>query len=64
MTTMSIDSNVASQIDAINPGALYRSAIEEVAESICPVIAEHEKYRKARVFERLLIPDQIGRAHV
>ncbi|MEZ6165612.1 MAG: NADP-specific glutamate dehydrogenase [Phycisphaerales bacterium] len=64
MTTMSIDSNVASQIDAINPGALYRSAIEEVAESICPVIAEHEKYRKARVFERLLIPDRVIRFRV
>ena len=64
MTTMSIDSTVASQIDAINPGALYRSAIEEVAESICPVIAESEKYRRARVFERLLIPDRVIRFRV
>lgn len=64
MTTMSIDSTVASQIDAINPGVLYRSAIEEVAESICPVIAENEKYRRARVFERLLIPDRVIRFRV
>ena len=59
MTTMSIDQTTADQISMINPGPLYRSAIEEVAESVCPVIAENERYQKARVFERLLIPDRV-----
>jgi glutamate dehydrogenase (NADP+) len=64
MTTMNATSELTGMIDTINPGPLYRSAIEEVAESIAPVIAEHEKYRKARVFERLLIPDRVIRFRV
>jgi glutamate dehydrogenase (NADP+) len=64
MTTMKTDVNLSGMIDAINPGPLYRSAIEEVAESIAPVIAENETYRKARVFERLLIPDRVIRFRV
>lgn len=64
MTTMKVTSELGGMIDAINPGELYRSAIEEVAESIAPVIAENEKYRQARVFERLLIPDRVIRFRV
>jgi len=51
-------------IDAVNPGPLYRSAIEEVAESICPVIESNKAYQQARVFERLLIPDRVIRFRV
>jgi glutamate dehydrogenase (NADP+) len=64
MTTMSMDQTIVNQINSINPGPLYRSAIEEVAESIAPVIAENTTYQKARVFERLLIPDRVIRFRV
>ena len=64
MTTMSMDQTIVNQINAINPGPLYRSAIEEVAESIAPVIAENKTYQQARVFERLLIPDRVIRLRV
>ena len=64
MTTMSMDQTIVDQINAINPGPLYRSAIEEVAESIAPVIAENKTYQQARVFERLLIPDRVIRFRV
>lgn len=64
MTSVDTELNIGGMIDAIEPGELYRSAIEEVAESVEPVIAENEKYRKARVFERLLIPDRVIRFRV
>jgi glutamate dehydrogenase (NADP+) len=64
MTTMNATSDLGSMIDLVNPGKLYRSAIEEVAESIGPVIEENPRYRKARVFERLLIPDRVIRFRV
>ncbi len=64
MTTMNLTDELKGMIDAINPGKLYRSAIEEVAESVAPMLAENEKYRKARVFERLLIPDRVIRFRV
>ncbi len=68
MTTMNStigrSEDLSGMIDAVNPGPLYRAAIEEVAEAVGPVIAEHEKYRKARVFERLLIPDRVIRFRV
>ena len=65
MTTMSTDEmNLSSMIDAINPGPLYRASIEEVAESVRPIIAENKAYQQARVFERLLIPDRVIRFRV
>lgn len=64
MTTANADLNIGGLIDAIEPGKLYRSAIEEIAESVEPIIAENESYRKARVFERLLIPDRVIRFRV
>lgn len=62
-TTASV-SELAPLIDAADPGPLYRSAIEEVAESVAPVIAQNEAYRKHRVFERLLVPDRVIRFRV
>jgi len=64
MTTANADLNIGGLIDAIEPGKLYRSAIEEIAESVEPIIAENESYRRARVFERLLIPDRVIRFRV
>ncbi len=64
MTTVACSYDLSPLIDAINPGALYRSAIEEVAESVCPVIEANKAYQRARVFERLLIPDRVIRFRV
>ncbi len=64
MSTMTIAGDLSGLIDRVDPGVLYRSAIEEVAESIGPVIEENPRYRKARVFERLLIPDRVIRFRV
>jgi glutamate dehydrogenase (NADP+) len=65
MTTKTMPGkNLESVIDAVNPGELFRAAIEEVGASIAPVIEENERYRKARVFERLLIPDRVIRFRV
>lgn len=65
MTTKTMPGkNLESVIDAVNPGELFRAAIEEVGASIAPVIEENEPYRKARVFERLLIPDRVIRFRV
>lgn len=64
MTTATCSYDLSSLIDAVKPGPLYRSAIEEVAESICPVIEGNKAYQQARVFERLLIPDRVIRFRV
>ncbi len=64
MTTATSAIDLGSLIDTVNPGPLYRSAIEEVAESIGPVIEGNKKYQQARVFERLLIPDRVIRFRV
>ncbi len=64
MTTMSPLTELSPMIDSVNPGSLYRSAIEEVAESVLPVIEGNKAYRDARVFERLLIPDRVIRFRV
>lgn len=65
MTTKTMPGkNLDAIIDAVNPGDLFRAAIEEVGASVAPVIEENEKYRKARVFERLLVPDRVIRFRV
>lgn len=65
MTTAQLPGrNLAAIIDAISPGDLFRSAIEEVGESVSPLIGDHQEYQDARVFERLLIPDRVVRFRV
>jgi len=64
MTTVSDVLDLSSAIDRVHPGKLYRSAIEEVAESIAPIISENKAYQDARVFDRLLIPDRVIRFRV
>lgn len=63
-TTAENTCELSGLIDAVNPGDLYRSAIEEVAESVGEVIAGNKAYQQARVFERLLIPDRVIRFRV
>ncbi len=64
MKTVACSYDLSALIDAVNPGALYRSAIEEVAESVSAVIEANKAYQRARVFERLLIPDRVIRFRV
>lgn len=64
MSTMINAKPLESMIDSVKPGPLYRSAIEEVAESIAPLIESNKAYQNARVFERLLIPDRVIRFRV
>lgn len=65
MTTKTMPGqNLGQIIDAVNPGDLFRAAIEEVGASVAPVIADNARYRDARVFERLLIPDRVIRFRV
>ncbi|MFK7883834.1 MAG: NADP-specific glutamate dehydrogenase [Phycisphaerales bacterium] len=65
MTTATMPhTDLSDLIDAVNPGELYRSAIEETADSIAPVIAGSKTYQNARVLERLLIPDRVIRFRV
>jgi glutamate dehydrogenase (NADP+) len=56
--------SLSAFIDAAKPGALFRSAAEEVGESIAGVIEGDERYRTHRVFERMLIPDRVIRFRV
>ncbi|MEZ6317558.1 MAG: NADP-specific glutamate dehydrogenase [Phycisphaerales bacterium] len=64
MTTMMKANRVQELIDAVKPGPLFRAAAEEVGACLGPVIEAHPEYQKARVFERLLIPDRIIRFRV
>ncbi|HED64569.1 MAG TPA: NADP-specific glutamate dehydrogenase [Planctomycetes bacterium] len=43
-----------------NPGEPeFHQAVHEVTESLMPFVLEHEKYRKARILERMTEPDRI-----
>lgn len=65
MTTETLPGeNLSDIVDAVDPGPLFRAAIEEVGESVGPVVEENRRYRDARVFERLLIPDRVIRFRV
>lgn len=69
MTTKTDDrtlphADLSDLIEAVRPGELYRSAIEEVAGSIAEVIGKNKGYQDARVFQRLLVPDRVIRFRV
>jgi glutamate dehydrogenase (NADP+) len=36
----------------------FHQAVKEVAESIFPFISQHPEYRKAKIFEQLVVPDR------
>ena len=43
-----------------NPGEPeFHQAVREVAETLCPFIAEHRQYRKAGILERMTEPDRV-----
>lgn len=56
--------DLAAVIDAVRPGPLFRAAIEEVGVSVASLVEGTPRYRDARVFERLLIPDRVVRFRV
>ena len=43
-----------------NPGEPeFHQAVREVAETLCPFIAEHRQYREASILERMTEPDRV-----
>lgn len=65
MTTSTAEAfDLHNLIESARPGPLFRAAIEEVGGSIAPVIEENPRYRQAKVFERLLVPDRVVRFRV
>lgn len=57
---MGLDQAIASRA----PGPLFSAAAREVLESVADVVAATPRFRKARVFERLLEPDRVVRFRV
>lgn len=65
MTTSTAEAfDLHTLLETARPGPLFRAAIEEVGGSIGPVIAEHPRYKQAKVFARLLVPDRVIRFRV
>ena len=47
-------------IKAKNPGEIeFHQAVHEVAESVIPFMANHPKYKKARILERMVEPERV-----
>ncbi len=50
---------ILKQVEARNPGEMeFHQAVTEVYESIKPVLDQNEKYRKFKVFERMVEPER------
>ncbi len=48
------------QVIATNPGENeFHQAVQEVVESLMPVLDRHPKYREARVLERMIEPERV-----
>lgn len=48
------------QVIARNPGeSEFHQAVQEVVESLVPVLDRHPKYREARVLERIIEPERV-----
>ncbi len=48
------------QVIAKNPGeSEFHQAVQEVVESLMPVLDRHPKYREARVLERMIEPERV-----
>jgi glutamate dehydrogenase (NADP+) len=58
-----MDSNVASFMNTVikrSPGEPeFHQAVQEVAESIIPFLDSQPQYQKAKIFERMTIPDRV-----
>ena len=65
-TTLTKKSNSAlieefvSDLKKKNPGETeFHQAVQEVAESVLPFVEENPKYKIAKIFERMTVPDRI-----
>ncbi len=48
------------QVIAKNPGEIeFHQAVQEVAESLMPVLDKHPKYSEARILERIVEPERV-----
>jgi glutamate dehydrogenase (NADP+) len=58
MSQQFVDS-IMETVIARNPGEVeFHQAVQEVAESVAPVIERHPEFAKAKVFERLVEPER------
>ena len=45
---------------AQSPGeTMFHQAVEEAVESVMPIVLEHPEYQKARILERMVVPDRV-----
>lgn len=52
--------SLMNQVIAKNPGELeFHQAVEEVIESVFPLIASNPKYEKAKILERMVEPERV-----
>jgi glutamate dehydrogenase (NADP+) len=52
--------SLMEQVKAKNPAEPeFHQAVEEVAESLAPVLERHPEYRSARILERILEPERV-----
>jgi glutamate dehydrogenase (NADP+) len=53
-------SDFMAEVKAKNPNELeFHQAVQEVAESLLPVLDRHPEYRKARMLERIVEPERV-----
>ncbi len=52
--------SVVAGVKAKDPGEVeFHQAVQEVAESLAPVLAQHPEYREARILERMVEPERV-----
>src|SRR5437660_5364984 len=53
-------SNLLAEVKAKNPGEPeFHQAVQEVVESLAPVLDQHPEYRKAKILERIIEPERV-----
>src|SRR5258708_22433880 len=53
-------SNLMAEVKAKNPGeSEFHQAVQEVVESLTPVLDRNPHYRKAKVLERIIEPERV-----
>jgi len=53
-------SSLMAQVKAKNPAEPeFHQAVQEVAESLAPVMERHPEYRKAKILERIIEPERV-----
>ncbi|MFA6034262.1 MAG: Glu/Leu/Phe/Val dehydrogenase dimerization domain-containing protein, partial [Myxococcota bacterium] len=53
-------SELMSSVKDRNPGEIeFHQAVQEVSESLEPVLEKHPEYRNARILERMVEPERV-----